>query len=206
MDTLSSRQALAALAADQGGYFTATQARDIGYSYQSQHYHATTGDWMRAGNGIYRLRDFPDQSQEELIILTLRSRTRAGEPQAVVSHETALAIHELSDANPAKIHLTIPPGFRKHMPPSVVLHYGNLEKHDWEDRGGYRVTTPLRTIVDIAASPVSWPFLESAVRDALQAGMVRKKQLLAAEGSEEMKARLRAALDAVERSGTGVVR
>ncbi len=199
MGTTSNRQLLASLAAGQSGYFTATQARNAGYSYQSQYYHATNGDWIRVASGIYRLRDFPDQPREELVVLTLRSRNRSGEPQAVVSHETALAIHEISDANPAKIHLTVPPGFRNVMPQSVTLHYGIVEPKDWEEHGGYRVTTPLRTLVDIASSTVSWPLLDGAVRDALQAGLVRKKQLLAVEGPEETKVRLRSALDAVER-------
>lgn len=175
------------------------QAKECGYSYQSQHYHAASGNWMRVANGIYRLRDFPTQPWEELIILTLRSRNRAGQPQAVVSHETALAIHEISDANPAKIHLTVPPGFRKAMPPAVILHHSVLAARDWEEHSGYRVTTPLKTLVDIAASSESWPFLDGAVRDALHAGLVRKKQLLAVEGPDEMRARLRAATDAAER-------
>lgn len=206
MDTASSRRLLASLAADQRGYFTATQARDAGYSYQSQYYHTATGDWIRVANGIYRLRDFPDQPREELVVLTLRSRNRSGEPQAVVSHETALAIYEISDANPAKIHLTVPPGFRKVMPASVMLHYGIVEATDWEEHGGYRVTTPLKTLVDIASSTVSWPLLDGAVRDALHAGLVRKKQLLAVNGSDETKARLRSALDTVERLETRMQR
>ncbi len=199
MSTVTSRRALASIAADQGGYFTARQGMDAGYSYQSQHYHVTAGNWIRVASGIYRLRDFPEQPGEELVILTLRSCNRAGEPQAAVSHETALAIHEISDANPEKIHLTVPPGFRKHMPSSVILHFGILAAYDWEERAGYRVTTPLKTIIDIASSSVSWPFLDGAIRDALQAGLVRKKQLLAVEGPDETKARLRSALDAAER-------
>jgi predicted transcriptional regulator of viral defense system len=201
MDGISSRRALAALAADQSGYFTAQQAKEAGYSYQAQHYHAENGDWTRVASGVYRLHDFPDQPREELVVLTLRSRNRTGEPQAVVSYETALTIHEISDANPAKIDLTVPPGFRKRMPPVVTLHPGILTPRDWEQRDGFRVTTPLRTIVDIASSPVSWPFLIGAVHDALQAGLVRKQHLLAAEGPDEMKARLRAALDTVENVG-----
>lgn len=179
------------------------QAKECGYSYQAQYYHTSSGDWIRVANGIYRLRDFPSQPREELIILTLRSRNRAGQPQAVVSHETALAIHDISDVNPAKIHLTVPPGFRKSMPPSVILHHGILAAGDWEEHSGYRVTTPLKTLVDIASSAVSWPFLDSAVHDALHAGLVRKKQLLAVEGLDEMKARLRSAVDAAERVRSG---
>ena len=202
MSTLASRQCIADTARDRGGYFTAMQAKECGYSYQSQHYHTVSGDWIRVANGIYRLRDFPSQPWEELIILTLRSRNRAGQPQAIISHETALAIHEISDANPAKIYLTVPPGFRKVMPPSVILHQGVLAANDWEEHSGYRVTTPLKTLVDIAASSESWPFLDGAVRDALRGGLVRKKQLLAVEGPDEVRVRLRSALDAVERLET----
>lgn len=198
MERLPLRRALLAIATDQSGYFTAQQAREVGYSYQAQHYHSIAGDWLRVASGVYRLRDYPEQPREELAALTLQSRNRSGEPQAVVSHETALTVHQISDANPAKIQLTVPPGFRKRMPLSVTLHRAVLEPHDWEQRDGYRVTTPLRTLVDIASSTVSWPLLDSAVRDALASGLIRKKHLLAAGGSDDMKARLLASLKKVE--------
>lgn len=198
MERLPFRRALAAVAADQSGYFTAMQARDAGYSYQAQHYHVIAGDWIRIASGLYRLRDYPSQSREELVALTLRSRNRSGEPQGTASHETALTVHEISDANPEKIHLTVPPGFRKRMPPSVTLHRGVLTPADWEERAGFRVTTPLRTLVDIASSPVSWPLLAGAVRDAIRSGLIRKKNILEVEGSDEMKARLLTALESME--------
>lgn len=45
-------------------------------------------------------------------------------------------------------------------------------------RRGYRVTTPLRTILDIARSPrVSPEHLETAVAEALERGLVRRKRL-----------------------------
>lgn len=205
MDAKTAERELASIALDQGGYFTAKQALSVGYSYQNQRYHASNGDWIKVARGIYRLHDFPALPQEELIVLTLMSSNRAGEPQAVVSHETALAIHEISDANPAKIHMTVPPDFHKPMPASVVLHHASLHADDWEDRQGYRVTTVLRTILDIAADPVSWPFLEGAIRDALNEGSVRRKQLLAADGTEEIRTRLRSALKSAENAAdTGV--
>jgi hypothetical protein len=116
----------------------------------------------------------------------------------VVSHETALAIYDISDANPAQIHMIVPPGYRKPMPPEVVLHHGRLSDKDWVSRDGYRITTPLKTILDIASSDVGWPHANAAVRDALDAGLVRKKQLLAADGPEQMKIRLNSAIAAAE--------
>ena len=53
------RRALFRLAVTQAGYFTAAQAREIGYSYQAQHYHTRRGNWVRVDRGLYRLLDWP---------------------------------------------------------------------------------------------------------------------------------------------------
>jgi hypothetical protein len=200
MSYIATRRALLALAEQQGGYFTAKQALSVGYAYPEQHYHAKEGNWVKAERGIYRLAEYPIPQQAALIELTLLSRDRQGKPQAVASHETALALHELGDANPARIHLTVPPGFRKRLRSEVRLHRGLLTEDDWQERGGYRVTVPLRTLLDIAASAESWPLLDSAVRDALARGLVRKKRLLAAQAPGRALTRLRQAIEAVESS------
>jgi hypothetical protein len=95
------------LADRQAGYFTAAQARALGYDYPLQHYHKEQGHWLDVGWGLYRLRDYPQGNDEELVRLTLWSRDRQGRPQAVVSHETALRLYELSDLMPAKNHITV---------------------------------------------------------------------------------------------------
>lgn len=192
------RRALYAVAANQGGYFTARQALAIGYAYPEQHYHVTHGNWERVARGIFRLRDYPLPEREDLIVLSLMSHDRSGRPQAAVSHETALELHDLSDANPARVHLTIPPRFRRHLPSEIILHQALLRPGELEEREGYRVTTPLRTLLDIAESPTSWPYLDAAVRDALRRGLVRRRQLLESPVSPQAHDRLVAALKAVE--------
>ncbi|MGH2515554.1 MAG: type IV toxin-antitoxin system AbiEi family antitoxin domain-containing protein [Ktedonobacterales bacterium] len=196
------REALTAIASHQGGHFTAHQALLAGYTYPRHHYHVHSDNWERVARGIFRLRDYPLPEREDLIVLSLMSHDHAGQPQAVFSHETALALHDLSDANPARIHLTVPPGFRRQLPSGIVIHRGIVSPEEWEERDGYRVTTPLRTLTDIAASPTSWPYLEQAVRDALRRGMVRRRQLLAANLSEDAHIRLVAAVDASEQKAT----
>jgi predicted transcriptional regulator of viral defense system len=196
--SVSTRRALHTIASSQAGYFTSQQALAVGYAYPEQHYHVTHGNWERVARGVFRLRDYPLPEREDLIVLSLLSHNRAGEPQAVVSHETALALHELSDANPARIHLTVPPGFRRQLPPEVILHRALLRPDDWEEREGYRVTTPLRTLLDIAESPTGWPNLNAAVRDALRRGLVRRRHLLEAHVSTQAHDRLVAAVAAVE--------
>jgi predicted transcriptional regulator of viral defense system len=194
MSYRDTRRALLGIAAGQGGYFTAQQALAVGYAYPGQVYHVQHGNWERVARGIYRLRDYIPADREDLIILTLLSHDREGSPQAVVSHDTALAVHELGDANPARIHLTIPPGFRRRLLPGVILHRTTLDPSDWEERDGYRVTTPLRTLLDIAESPTAWPALDAAVRDALRTGAVRSGQLLNAPTSPAAHNRLVAAV------------
>lgn len=49
------RRRMFALAAGQSGYFTAAQARDVGYSYQAQAHHVGVGNWMRVDRAIFRL-------------------------------------------------------------------------------------------------------------------------------------------------------
>src|SRR4051794_31928525 len=104
---------LFAMAVQQGGYFTARQARDAGYDYPHLDYHVTAGNFQRVGHGLYRFPELPPHEHDDLIRLSLWSRNRADEPQAVVSHQSALVLHELSELLPATIHLTVPPSFRK---------------------------------------------------------------------------------------------
>jgi predicted transcriptional regulator of viral defense system len=176
--------ALSAIAQEQGGYFTSKQAKSAGYSYFDQHYHTTKGDWLRIRRGIYRLLNYPLPLRDDLIVMTLLSHDRAGNPQATVSHETALAVHGISDANPSRIDLIVPPTYRKKMPASVVLHKAMLSPKDWEQREGYRITTPLRTILDTARTQSAWPYLTDAIYDALQKGLVRASQIALAATNE----------------------
>jgi predicted transcriptional regulator of viral defense system len=166
------------VAEQQAGFFTAGQALRAGYSYRLHHYHRRAGNWILVGHGLYRLRQYPGVEDEDLVRLSLWSRGRDGRPQAVVSHETALRLHELTDLMPDRIHLSVPKGFRKRSPKGVVIHKVLLEDSDLEDRIGYRITNPLRTILDIARSPrVSPEHLAMAVAQALDRGLVRRKRL-----------------------------
>ena len=132
----------------QAGYFTAAQAKNIGYSYRAQSHHKKQGNWLDEGWGIFRLHDYPHSDEEEFVRLSLWSRDRQGRPQAVVSYDSALQLYELTDLLPAKIHLSVPTSFRKDPPEGVVIHKTSLEDSEVRQRGGYRVTSPLRTLLE----------------------------------------------------------
>ena len=159
--------ALFAVAEGQQGYFTSKQAAEAGYQLGSQAHHVKSGNWTRVERGIYRLTRFPQSSEEQLVIYALWSRNRAGEPEGVYSHQTALSIHELSDLNPAKLHMTVPAAFRRtaKTPNVLVLHRANLSQTDIEPRQGFAVTRPLRTIADLAAA-------ESTSRDIVEQALI----------------------------------
>ena len=191
------------VADQQAGYFTARQALEAGYDYPLQHYHRERGHWIQVGHGLFRLNRYPEGENEDLVRLYLWSRDREGKPQAVVSHETALRLHGLSDLMPEKVHLSVSRGFRKRPPKGVVLHKQDLTRGDVEEWNGFRVTTPLKTILDVARSrEVSPEHLESAVREAIVRGLVRRKRLYAELSRLEDDERRRVAEDAIHEAMT----
>lgn len=171
------REQLFELADAQGGYFTAAQARILGYLKQYQQHHRETGAWQGVTRGVFRLRDYPQTDYEQLVQLTLWSHNRQGQAQAVVSHETALRFYELSDVQPDKVHLTVPASFRKVPPAFAVLHKGRLDPYDVQAFNGFSVTKPLRTLLNVAQSHLSPEHLGTATAQALQRGLVRRKAL-----------------------------
>ncbi|MGH2986872.1 MAG: type IV toxin-antitoxin system AbiEi family antitoxin domain-containing protein [Solirubrobacterales bacterium] len=170
-DPLELRTALHELAASQGGYFTAQQALAVGYSYPAQHYHANRGAWERVDRGIYRVKGWPLPEHPELIRWTLWSGG-AG----VVSHQSALSVHELGDFLPVVVHLTLPTTSRRKAT-GAEIHLADLPPADVEQHGGFRVTTPLRSLLDTAAVGVDIDQLATAIADALERGTVATGEL-----------------------------
>lgn len=172
-----SAKQLSRVAHAQGGYFTSKQAQDAGYGYRHLDYHESAGNFERVERGLYRLPTIPISEHDELFRLSLWSRNRADELQAVVSHESALFLHQLSDVLPKRIHLTVPARFRKTPPAKVVLHKKTLKPNDTDEWQGLRVTTPQRTLLDVAVSGTDRQQLEAAVLEAISKGMVRNRKL-----------------------------
>ena len=139
---------LFAFAESQDGYFTMAQALEAGFARSTHSYHVKAGNWLREHRGIYRLRQYPQTENGHLVLWSLWSRDRHGEPQGVYSHATALALRDLSDANPSKLHMTVPPGFRRNSetPAVLVLHKARLDPHEVIRERGYSITTAMRTI------------------------------------------------------------
>ena len=142
------------IAESQQAYWTTAQAVESGFSRSTHSYHVQSGNWLREHRGIYRRRRFPQSADGQLVLWSLWSRDRGGVPQGASSHLTALSIKELSDANPANLHMTVPPDFRRssEKPSILILHKARLSSDEVLHERGYNVTTPMRALMDAAAS------------------------------------------------------
>jgi predicted transcriptional regulator of viral defense system len=189
------------IAEAQQGFFTTKQAKAAGFAENTHPYHVQAGNWIREHRSIYRLALFPQTDHPDLAIWSLWSRNRNGETEGVYSHQTALSIHELSDVNPAKLHMTVPPRFRRNseIPGILVLHHGIVPPQDIQTAQGFQFTRPLRTIVDVVeAGVVERGFIRQAVRQALDRGLITRSDLIKAKLSDPAKKLFEEALRRVE--------
>lgn len=168
-------------AAAQEGMFTTKQAADAGYSAQLLVHYVHVGRAARVRRGIYRLVHFPAGDHEELVAAWLWS-----ELAGVVSHESALALHGLSDALPANIHLTLPSAWRRRrfrVPPDVVLHHADVPQNERAWFGAVPTTSARRSLNDCALAGLSPELLRQAAQQALRRGLVTKRELVDVEAA-----------------------
>ncbi|MEX1165059.1 MAG: type IV toxin-antitoxin system AbiEi family antitoxin domain-containing protein [Nitriliruptor sp.] len=169
----TSLDALYLFAERRAGYVTTAQAAEVGLSRQQLSYLARTGSLERVAQGIYRLRRFPAQRFEDVIVACLW----AGE-DTVASHDTALAVYELTDAMPTTIHVSVPRPFRGRRP-GVTVHTAPLGDGERTERAGVPVTTVERTIADVLVHSGA-ELARPAAEQALERGLVTRRRLRAA--------------------------
>jgi predicted transcriptional regulator of viral defense system len=156
-------------AAGQAGCFTAGQAAEAGFSLPLVQYHLRTGKLERVRRGIFRVRHFPTHEIEEYVVLWLWSQQ-----QGVFSHTTALALHQLSDVIPSRVHLTLPCAWarrRVNVPEGVIVHYADVPESKRAWHGLVPVTTPTRTLRDCSRDGLPGDLYEQAVFEGLRRGL-----------------------------------
>ena len=162
-------------AAGQEGYFTTEQAAEAGYSPPLLAKYLQSGKIVRTRRGIYRLVHYPPGEQEDLVVAWLWS-----ERASVFSHETALALHDLSDVLPARIHLTLPAAWQRRrlrVPEGLVLHHADVDASDRTWIGAVPVTSPRRTLLDCVRAHVSPDLLGQAWQQAVARGLVARNDV-----------------------------
>jgi predicted transcriptional regulator of viral defense system len=161
---------LEAEAYQQGGYFTASQARAYGLSRQLVDHHVRQGRFERIRRGLYRIAGFPADQHDEMRRAWMAV---GGGNDALLSHESALALLDLSDNIPDAVHLLVPR--RRHglrTPAGVVLHtHTDKEQIPAVWRDGLPLTTPARTLIDVAGH-IQPEQLKMAIAEALRRGLL----------------------------------
>jgi predicted transcriptional regulator of viral defense system len=164
-------------AESQGGHFTAGQALEAGMDRATLRHHARPGGrYQRVGRGLYRLRHFPTSPHDHVMAAWLPLRGNG----AVVSHESALELHDLSDVIPDAVHLTVPRserGIRRRS--GVRLHTSEDPPRGKEVRqiAGLPVTAPERSILDALESGAQPEQIEMAIHQALGRGLTTRSRL-----------------------------
>ncbi|BAH40609.1 MAG TPA: hypothetical protein DGD08_04045 [Gemmatimonas aurantiaca] len=163
-------RALYDIAEDQMGYVTTGQAGTVGVSAMALVMMTRRGTLERVSRGVYRLIDFPVQPLAQYMQATLWPHGRRG----VLSHETALSLHELSGVDPAKVHITVPADFRvqRAVPSYLIVHRGDLTSEDVTRIDGMPITTPARTIRDCIQVHLGPALITEAIKQARTSGLV----------------------------------
>ncbi len=158
---------LAALAASQDGLFTSQQSEHFGLTRQLLSHHARTKRYERQARGLYSVPEIPASPFQSVVASWLQ----VGSEAAVVSHETALALHDLSDIIVDRIHITIPRAMRSRKAPAGTVLRTRLERYgefEVQRRNFVPVTAPIVTILDCLESGTGFEQIEIAISRAIE--------------------------------------
>lgn len=159
------------IAESQAGYFTTAQAHSAGFSRERLSNTVQSGKFQRAAQGVYRLAHFPASQHEDLFIAWLVTG-----PHSVISHESALAVYELSDALPGEVHVIVPRTASRRRQ-NIRLHTNRLLPDEISNRIGLPVTTAARTIADCANRGLAAELVRQAFQEAQHRGLVSPAEM-----------------------------
>lgn len=166
------------LATDQHGFITFADLRELGEDPVRLRQWAQRGSVERVGHGIYRFRQIPVTPLTPYALATLWPAQRG-----VLSHDTALELHELCDINPEQIHVTIPPAHRyrprRRGGERYVVHHEALGEEQLTWHEGLRIVTPAVAIRQGLEVGVPTHLLRQAISTARQRGLAARTELAA---------------------------
>lgn len=161
------------LALEQHGVFTSAQARELGVDPRTIWAMADRGRLRRRSFGVYQDLGAPETRWTPYQAAVLWPQGVS----AVLSHETALSLMDLSDVNPSRIHLTVPSGHRvrrREVPHAITLHRADLQEEDIGSIEGVPVTKAARAIRDCARTHIGPALLRQAIEDGVRTGWLSR--------------------------------
>jgi predicted transcriptional regulator of viral defense system len=151
--------------------------RAAGYTYDDVRHLLRRGALTPVRRGAYVAGSWPDD-QHAQHRLAIRAAVRELGADAVVSHTSAAVLHGLPTWRTSldQVHVTKNRSSGGRRSPRVHLHVAALDPTEIVELGGVRVTSPLRTLADLARSV---PFEQGVVvlDAALAGGLVDPEEL-----------------------------
>ncbi len=166
---------LAALAEEKDGLVTADEARKAGFTDSVLARLAQRGRIERTSRGVYRIPWLTPGRFSQYREAVLWAMANRGPDKVAVSHSTALAVYEISDANPHMIHLTVPRAarLRRQKPKGVIVHREDLAPGDIVVHEGIPLTTIGKTVTDLLNSGSRIDLVRQAISAARREGFIQ---------------------------------
>ena len=157
-------RALGELARTRRGLFSTAAAAGIGIDVRSLIHLEERGWLRRVRRGAWALAGAPGDRWEPLVAASVVMG-----PGAVLSHWSAAAIHGFDGTRIGAPELTVDAGSRRRLEGVRIHRTGPVPSDEIVIRRGVAVTTPARTMVDLAASAS-----EQRLGELLDGGVVRR--------------------------------
>lgn len=165
---------LLALAEENDGLVTASQARAIGIVDSVLARMTSRGKLERVARGVYRIPYYPSDRLSQYREAILWARASHGPQRVVLSHETALAVYGISDVNPSRVHITVPKSarLRRWKPKWIVIHRGTLSPSHLSMHESLPVTTVAKSVLDVVGETGRLGLARQAIKDARKEGYI----------------------------------
>lgn len=137
---------IARLAARQAGTFSRKQARRHGATDGQIRHRLRSGRWLRLRSGLYLVAGSPPHQDRTRWV----SHLATGD-HGIITHEGAAAMHQMTSFEQSPVVLSVEHPL--HLPdvPAFVHQISDIAPHHRGRMRGLPVTTPARTVVDLAA-------------------------------------------------------
>jgi len=169
----------------QQGYFTRAQAHQQGVDDSALQRGVRSGAVERFDHGVYRISGAGSDPHQRLRVSWLRltsdlsSRERTVRPHLWVSHRSAAALFDLGVAIADVPEFISDRRLQSRADVKIRVRTGGLNRDVWTVHDGFAVTTPARTIADLADDHMDGGHLGRIASDALAKGLVTESEIAA---------------------------
>jgi hypothetical protein len=170
----------------QQGYVTRAQAHEEGVDDSALQRGVTSGAVERLDHGVYRISGAGYDPHQGLRVAWLRltpdlsPRERTVRPRLWVSHRSAAALFDLGVAIADVPEFISDRRLQSRSDVKIWVRTGGLDRDSWTVQDGFAVTTPAKTIADLADDHMDGGHLGRIASDAMAKGLVTESEVAAA--------------------------